>query len=223
MGLIVARQCQDLRRHGLFLLGFALLMPLASASLGLVIGQLMGLSLGGLTLLATLAASASYIAVPATMRIAVPQANPGLSLSAVLGSPSRSTSCWGSRSTTAGPATSRSSHMQTEIRTLLTVITEANLEPTLLRTLTREGLRGYTITDARGRGDHGERNASWSERQHPAGGDLQPRTGGTPTRPPAESLLPRLCHGRLLQPVEIVRPENSEPACRLFCQPETNV
>ena len=42
--------------------------------------------------------------------------------------------------------------MQTETRTLLTVITEANLEPTLLRTLTREGLRGYTITDARGRG-----------------------------------------------------------------------
>ncbi len=44
MGLIVARQCQDLRRHGLFLLGFALLMPLASAGLGLMIGQLMGLS-----------------------------------------------------------------------------------------------------------------------------------------------------------------------------------
>ena len=85
MGLIVARQCQDLRRHGLFLLGFALLMPLASAGLGLAAGQVMGLSLGGLTLLATLAASASYIAVPATMRIAVPQANPGLSLSAVLG------------------------------------------------------------------------------------------------------------------------------------------
>jgi len=92
MGLIVARQCQDLRRHGLFLLGFglfllgfALLMPLASAWLGLATGSLMGLSLGGLTLLATLAASASYIAVPAAMRIALPQANPGLSLSAVLG------------------------------------------------------------------------------------------------------------------------------------------
>lgn len=85
MGLIVARQCQDLRRHGLFLLGFALLMPLASAGLGLAVGKLMGLSLGGLTLLAILAASASYIAVPATLRIALPQANPGLSLSAVLG------------------------------------------------------------------------------------------------------------------------------------------
>ena len=45
------------------------------------------LSVGGLTLLATLAASASYIAVPATMRIAVPEANPALSLAAVLGVP----------------------------------------------------------------------------------------------------------------------------------------
>jgi len=85
MGLIVARQSRELRHHGLFLLGFALLMPLASAWLGLITGSLMGLSLGGLTLLATLAASASYIAVPAAMRIALPQANPGLSLSAVLG------------------------------------------------------------------------------------------------------------------------------------------
>ncbi|MGN5138777.1 sodium-dependent bicarbonate transport family permease [Aeromonas sp. 164P] len=85
MGLIVARQSRELRHHGLFLLGFALLMPLASAWLGLATGSLMGLSLGGLTLLATLAASASYIAVPAAMRIALPQANPGLSLSAVLG------------------------------------------------------------------------------------------------------------------------------------------
>ncbi len=39
MGLIVARQCQDLRKHGFFLLGFALLMPLASAGLGLAAGQ----------------------------------------------------------------------------------------------------------------------------------------------------------------------------------------
>ena len=45
----------------------------------------MGLSLGGTTVLATLAASASYIAVPAAMRLAVPQANPSLSLTASLG------------------------------------------------------------------------------------------------------------------------------------------
>jgi hypothetical protein len=46
---------------------------------------MLGLSPGGVTLLATLAASASYIAVPATMRLAVPEANPALSLAAVLG------------------------------------------------------------------------------------------------------------------------------------------
>ena len=44
------RQCQDLRRHGLFLLGFALLMPLASAGLGLAARQADGALLGGLTL-----------------------------------------------------------------------------------------------------------------------------------------------------------------------------
>ncbi|MDP1605412.1 MAG: sodium-dependent bicarbonate transport family permease [Rhodocyclaceae bacterium] len=85
MGLIVARQTSELRRRGLFVIGFGLLMPGFSAVLGIACGMAMGLSVGGLTLLATLAASASYIAVPATMRLAVPEANPGLSLAAVLG------------------------------------------------------------------------------------------------------------------------------------------
>ena len=53
--------------------------------LGLGCGMLLGLSVGGVTLLATLAASASYIAVPAAMRMAVPEANPTLSLATVLG------------------------------------------------------------------------------------------------------------------------------------------
>jgi hypothetical protein len=46
---------------------------------------MMGLSLGGTAMLATLAASASYIAVPAAMRLALPEANPSLSLTASLG------------------------------------------------------------------------------------------------------------------------------------------
>jgi hypothetical protein len=46
---------------------------------------LFGLSVGGTAMLATLAASASYIAVPAAMRISVPEANPSLSLTASLG------------------------------------------------------------------------------------------------------------------------------------------
>lgn len=85
MGLIVARQAGELRRQGVFLVGFGVLMPVVSALLGIGCGILLGLSPGGVTLLATLAASASYIAVPATMRLAVPEANPALSLAAVLG------------------------------------------------------------------------------------------------------------------------------------------
>lgn len=85
MGLIVANQVGELRRRGLFIVAFGLVMPLLSAMLGMAVGLAMGLSVGGLTLLTTLAASASYIAVPATMRLAVPEANPTLSLAAVLG------------------------------------------------------------------------------------------------------------------------------------------
>ena len=85
MGLIVSRQVGELRQRGVFIVAFGLFMPLLSALLGLGCGVLLGLSVGGVTLLATLAASASYIAVPAAMRLAVPEANPTLSLAAVLG------------------------------------------------------------------------------------------------------------------------------------------
>ena len=85
MGLIVSRQVGELRRRGVFMIAFGVLMPLLSAMLGLGCGVLLGLSVGGITLLAILAASASYIAVPAAMRLAVPEANPTLSLAAVLG------------------------------------------------------------------------------------------------------------------------------------------
>jgi len=85
MGLIVSRQTGELRQRGIFIVAFGVLMPLLSGVLGLGCGYLMGLSVGGVTLLATLAASASYIAVPAAMRLAVPEASPTLSLAAVLG------------------------------------------------------------------------------------------------------------------------------------------
>jgi hypothetical protein len=85
MGLIVSRQIGELKKRGLFIVGFGLVMPMLSALLGLAVGMAIGLSSGGLTLLATLAASASYIAVPAAMRLAVPEANPAVSLAASLG------------------------------------------------------------------------------------------------------------------------------------------
>jgi hypothetical protein len=85
MGLIASSQLGSLKQFGLRLVSFALLMPLLGALIGAVLGRSMGLSLGGTAVLATLAASASYIAVPAALRLALPQANPSLSLTASLG------------------------------------------------------------------------------------------------------------------------------------------
>ncbi|GAB4168100.1 MAG: sodium-dependent bicarbonate transport family permease [Wenzhouxiangellaceae bacterium] len=85
MGLIAAARFGSLRRYGLFLLGFGIAMPLFGAIVGAVTGTLLGLSVGGTMLYATLIASASYIAVPAALRISVPEANPTLSLTASLG------------------------------------------------------------------------------------------------------------------------------------------
>ncbi len=85
MGLITASQMGSLRRHGLLILLFGTLVPLLGAFMGGLLAMVLEFSLGGTMLLATLAASASYIAVPAAMRMAVPEANPGLSLAASLG------------------------------------------------------------------------------------------------------------------------------------------
>ena len=85
MGLIASGQLGSLRQYGVRLAAFALCMPLLGALVGALLARLMGLSLGGTAMLATLAASASYIAVPAAMRLALPEANPSLSLTASLG------------------------------------------------------------------------------------------------------------------------------------------
>jgi hypothetical protein len=85
MGLIAAARAGSLRRYGLFLIGFGIAMPLFGSVVGALTGWLLGLSPGGTMLMAVLAASASYIAVPAAMRISVPEANPTLSLTASLG------------------------------------------------------------------------------------------------------------------------------------------
>ncbi len=85
MGLITALQLGSLRKYGLFLIVFGILVPVLFAGIGVVVGHRLGLSVGGTAVLATLFASASYIAVPAAMRISVPEANPALSLAASLG------------------------------------------------------------------------------------------------------------------------------------------
>ncbi len=84
MGLIAATQLGSLKRNAVFLVAFGVLMPLFGALVGAVLGRAIDLSVGGITVLATLAASASYIAAPTAMRTAVPEANPALSLTASL-------------------------------------------------------------------------------------------------------------------------------------------
>ncbi len=85
LGMVAARRFRDLPTAGLFLLGFGIIMPIINGLLGVWFGHWAGLSLGGSTILGVLAASASYIAAPAAVRIALPQANPGFYLTAALG------------------------------------------------------------------------------------------------------------------------------------------
>jgi hypothetical protein len=85
MGLLVARQLRGLGRIDKRMLAFGLYMPPIGAALGMAVAAVLGLSLGGAVLLAVLAASASYIAVPAAMRLALPEANPALYVTLSLG------------------------------------------------------------------------------------------------------------------------------------------
>lgn len=80
MGIVAARRLADLRRVGLPAIAFAVGAPLLNAAIGLVFAALLGLPHGDALLLVTLCASASYIAVPAALRIALPSANPGIYL-----------------------------------------------------------------------------------------------------------------------------------------------
>jgi len=86
MGLVAGRGLRKARSvltPGVFL--FGVVMPPIGASLGLLAGLLLGLSTGGTMLFMTLCASASYIAVPAAMRVALPEANPSIYLTLSLG------------------------------------------------------------------------------------------------------------------------------------------
>lgn len=85
LGMTAARRLRDVRTAGPRLAAFAVLMPLANGAAGVGLGTLAGLSTGGATVLGVMAASASYIAAPAAVRIALPEANPSLYLTASLG------------------------------------------------------------------------------------------------------------------------------------------
>ncbi|ARV62625.1 sodium-dependent bicarbonate transport family permease [Nostocales cyanobacterium HT-58-2] len=84
MGLVAARRIKDLQKTGFFLISFAILIPILNATIGLLIAKFIGMSQGDALLFAVLCASASYIAVPAAMRMTVPEANPSLYVSTAL-------------------------------------------------------------------------------------------------------------------------------------------
>lgn len=84
MGIVAARRVADVRRAGAYLVGFALWLPLFNAGLGMGVAWLLGLGHGDALLFTVLAASASYIAVPAAMRIAVPEATPSIYIAMAL-------------------------------------------------------------------------------------------------------------------------------------------
>lgn len=85
LGAMTGERLGEVRKAGPFLVGFALVTPVVFGALGLVAGTAAGLSTGGVAVLAVMAASASYIAAPAAVSIALPGANPALGLSASLG------------------------------------------------------------------------------------------------------------------------------------------
>jgi hypothetical protein len=86
MGMEAGRRIKEFKKVGAVLAVFGLTMPLFGGAAGIIVGHwILGLSVGGITLVAVLGASASYIAVPPAMRLAVPEANPSFYLTLALG------------------------------------------------------------------------------------------------------------------------------------------
>jgi hypothetical protein len=85
MGLLAARNMGKLKGQSVWLLAYAIVGPLVHAGIALVLGWTLDMSAGNVALLMVLAASASYIAVPAVIRHAIPEANPTLYFGMSLG------------------------------------------------------------------------------------------------------------------------------------------
>lgn len=85
MGMVTARRFAAFRKYGLFVTGFAIVAPIINGCLVAVLSGFITNSVGNRFIFAILAASASYIAVPAAMRLAAPKADPGLYIPMALG------------------------------------------------------------------------------------------------------------------------------------------
>jgi hypothetical protein len=82
MGIIAGGYLKNVRKQAPFLLTFGIAVPLAFSLIGFAAGNLAGLSATGCAILATMAASASYIAAPAAVKLSLPEADVGLCLTA---------------------------------------------------------------------------------------------------------------------------------------------
>ncbi|WP_269622288.1 sodium-dependent bicarbonate transport family permease [Prochlorococcus marinus] len=85
MGIVAAQRLPGLRKAGSFLIFFAVLIPLFNALLGIAVAKALVLGPGNALLFAVLCASASYLAVPAAMRMTVPEAKASYYISTTLG------------------------------------------------------------------------------------------------------------------------------------------
>ena len=85
LGSLAAERFAEVRRAGVRLVAVAVTLPVVFGSIGVVLGHVSGLSTGGAMVLGIMAASASYIAAPAAVRVALPEADLGLSLGVAIG------------------------------------------------------------------------------------------------------------------------------------------
>jgi uncharacterized protein len=84
MGLVAAGKIKDLGKTGSFLIAFSILIPILNATIGILLAKVIGMPQGNALLFSVLCASASYIAVPAAMRLTLPEANPSLYVTSAL-------------------------------------------------------------------------------------------------------------------------------------------
>jgi uncharacterized protein len=85
MGLIAARRLMQSKKLNARLIALAIILPVTNGGIGVIAGTLIGLDVASAATLGILTASASYIAVPAAMRMALPEADPGIYLAMSLG------------------------------------------------------------------------------------------------------------------------------------------
>ena len=85
MGIIAGQRLDDIKKVGAFLVAFSIIIPTINGLIGVFVSTLLGLSIGGAVMFGLLLASASFIAAPAVLRHAIPQAKPSLYITSALG------------------------------------------------------------------------------------------------------------------------------------------